>query len=51
MEVSDQLHVSAKLPPGKHSPLPVTEERARAGLDATGNRTPAVQPVTRRYTE
>jgi hypothetical protein len=58
MDVNDQLHASAALPPG-----PIVQEagwapeqvwtlwRREESLAASGNRTPTVQPIVRRYTD
>jgi hypothetical protein len=63
MEVSGQLHDPAALAPGKGPQVPTGLEAGvgpRAGsvaveqsnsLPPAGNRTPAVQPVTHRYTD
>jgi hypothetical protein len=52
MEVSGQLHTPAALPLGERAPGSHWIQGwvgPRADLEAAGNRTPAVQPVDRRY--
>jgi hypothetical protein len=59
MEVSDQLHAPGRFTSGTHwkggrmGPRAGLEavELKKKSLDPTGNRTPAVQPVPRRYTD
>jgi hypothetical protein len=57
MEVSGQLHTPAALPPGKNLQYPlnsagrVSLRAEEKNLTPTGNRTPAVQAVARRYTD
>jgi hypothetical protein len=62
MWVTGQLHPPATLPPGKELPVPIGQEvrwspdpvwtlwSIEKCLPLDGNRTPAVQPVARRYT-
>jgi hypothetical protein len=63
MEVSGSLHAPASLPPVKESQVRIVQEAEWAvetawklwnrelSLAPTGNKTPAVQPVARRYTD
>jgi hypothetical protein len=62
MEVSCQFHAPAALPPGKEPPVPIGYEAGwapepvwmlwrRENFWTAGNRTRAVQPVARRYTD
>jgi hypothetical protein len=55
MEVSGQLHAQTALPHRKKPHVPIGCRFGRCGVQTkiscpVGNRTPAVQPVTRRYT-
>jgi hypothetical protein len=62
MEVSGQLHAPAALPQGNHPRYPLDRRLSgsqslsgrfgeETNLAPAGNRTPAVQPVARRYTD
>jgi hypothetical protein len=62
MKVSDQFHAPAALTPGIEPPVPIGQEAGWAPESAwtlwrrekssiAGNRTRAVQPVVRRYTD
>jgi hypothetical protein len=61
MELSGQLHAPVALPPGKQPPVRTESEvgsepvwtlwSGQKSLSASGNRTPAVQPLARRYTD
>jgi hypothetical protein len=63
MEVSGQLHAAAALPRGNSPRYPLNKEAGWAPylvftlwsreefLAPAGNRTPAIQPVARRYTD
>jgi hypothetical protein len=62
MGMSGQHHVTAALPPGKEAPVPIGQEVGwtpepgwttwrREKYCPTGIRTPAIQPISRRYTD
>jgi hypothetical protein len=56
MEVGGQLHAPAPLPSGKEPPPYPFQSRSgchgeEKNPDPAANRTPAVQPVVRRYTD
>jgi hypothetical protein len=60
MEVSGELHAPVALPMEKELPVPIGQEAGWApepvgtrekSLAPVGNRTPAVQPVARRYAD
>jgi hypothetical protein len=62
MEVSGQLHIQAALTTGKVPPVPAVQEGGwtaerfelrgeEKNLTPAGNRTPAVKPVARPYTD